>query len=173
MAAALAGHRVLGVRRAIRRRPVMLAATAVRLAVIGLVATAAISCTSHSTASPHASAAAGRLRWSYTVRGITGGPAVAGGTVYIASSEQMVYALDAATGRLRWSHSAAWIDNGPVVAGDTVYACGWNGQVYALDAATGRLRWSYKAGVVALIPAAAGGTVYVGSVDGKVYALSS
>ena len=61
--------------------------------------------------------------------------AVAGGTVYVASGDGQVYALDAATGRPRWTYTTGSIlYSSPAVAGGTVYVSDDNGTVYALDA---------------------------------------
>jgi outer membrane protein assembly factor BamB len=115
------------------------------------------------------------LRWSYTTGNFVDSPAVAGGTVYIGSDDDKVYALNAATGRLRWSYTTGHdVYSSPAVAGGTVYIGSDDDKVYALNAATGRLRWSYStAGAVESSPAVAGGTVYIGSFDHKVYALNA
>jgi outer membrane protein assembly factor BamB len=115
------------------------------------------------------------LRWSYTTGNFVDSPAVAGGTVYIGSDDDKVYALNAATGRLRWSYSTAGaVESSPAVAGGTVYIGSFDHKVYALNAATGHLRWSYStAGAVVSRPAVAAGTVYVGSFDDRVYALNA
>jgi outer membrane protein assembly factor BamB len=126
------------------------------------------------------------VRWTYDTGGGVIRPAVAGGTVYIASDDGTVTALDAATGRLRWTYTPrSWISSelgtgwetyvvsGPAVAGGTVCISG-DGTVFALDAATGRLRWTHTtADAVASSPAVAGGTVYIGGQDGAVFALDA
>jgi outer membrane protein assembly factor BamB len=174
--------------RAIGRRPVIIAATAMSIAVIGLViAITTISGpprssagprspgTPHGTASSHAPGPPGSLRWAYTTGGaVLSGPAVAGGTVYVGGEDHKVYALDAATGRLRWAYTTGGPASGVAVAGGTVYVGSYDGNVYALDAATGRLRWAHTTGGAVLSgPAVAGGTVYDGGEDHKVYALDA
>jgi outer membrane protein assembly factor BamB len=101
---------------------------------------------------------------------------VAGRTVYMASNDQHLYALDAATGAVRWKHLiGSYADSSPAVANGTVYIGSWlREKVYALDAATGAVRWSQPVGSkVDSSPVVAGGTVYVGSDDHKVYAISA
>ena len=61
-------------------------------------------------------------------------PAVAGGTVYVGSWDDKVYALDAATGHLHWSYEAGDAVNSPVVAGGIVHVGSFHSTVYALDA---------------------------------------
>ena len=51
------------------------------------------------SASSHAASSPGSLRWSHTTGNqVESGPVVAGGTVYIGSQDDKVYALDDATG---------------------------------------------------------------------------
>ncbi len=102
-------------------------------------------------------------------------PAVAGGTVHIASNDHNLYALDAATGQIRWTQATgSHADSSPAVSDGTVYLGSWDHKLYALDAATGRIRWTHTTGgFVESSPAVAGGTVYVGSDDDKVYALDA
>jgi outer membrane protein assembly factor BamB len=117
------------------------------------------------------------VRWAYsTGRPVHSGPAVAGGTVYVGSNNDMVYALNAANGHLRWAYNTGYfVSSSPAVAGSSVYVNGGDNKVYALNAANGHLRWTYTtAGPTGSSrPAVSGGTVYVGSWDGKVYALDT
>jgi len=115
--------------------------------------------------------------WTYqTGNAVYSSPAVAGGKVYIGSTDYKVYALDATTGEFIWSYQTgsqvAW--SSPAVANGKVYIGSRDGYFYALDASTGGLIWSYQTGVIAYSsPAVAGGKVYIGSPDGKVYALDA
>lgn len=103
-------------------------------------------------------------------------PAVEGGTVYIGSGDQHVYALDAATGALRWKFATGDVVHAsPAVANGTVYIGSWDRNLYALDAATGRERWRYTTGNdttiynqigIASSAAVSGGLVFVGGRDG-------
>jgi hypothetical protein len=100
---------------------------------------------------------------------------VSGGTVYVGSWDDKVYALDAMTGHLRWSYTTGnEVVSSPAVSGGTVYVGSDDNKVYALDTATGHLRWSYPtAGTVNSSPAVSAGIVYVGSSAGTVYALDA
>jgi outer membrane protein assembly factor BamB/tRNA A-37 threonylcarbamoyl transferase component Bud32 len=110
-----------------------------------------------------------------TGNSVQSSPAVTGGTVYVASNDHKMYALDAVTGRVRWTRViGSHADSSPAVAGGTVYIGSWDHRVYALDAATGHLRWTYATGsAIDSSPAVADGTVYIGSDDGRVYALDA
>ena len=155
--------------RAIRRRPVIIAAAIIGIAGIGLV----IAITMVSSGPPLPSTS---VRWAYTTGNyVESSPAVVGGIVYVGSDDGKVYALDAATGHLRWTYTTGGgVASSPAVVGGTVYVGSEDHKVYALDAATGHLRWTYTTGDrVDSSPAVVGGTVYVGSHDGKVYALDA
>jgi PQQ-like domain/Caspase domain len=156
--------------RAIWRRPVIIAATALSIAVIGIVIVI--------TTTPGGPTTS--VRWTYTTGGAVFTPAVAGGTVYAGGGDAgdlkgKVYALDAATGHLRWTYTTgSAVVSAPAVAASTVYADSLDDKVYALDAATGHLRWTYTTGdSVGSSPAVAGSTVYAASNDHKVYALDA
>ena len=160
--------------RAIRRRSVI-TATAMGIALIGLVTAITIISGAHGTSGAHG-APGTSVRWSYTSgNSVESSPAVAGGTVYIGSDDDSLYALDAATGHLRWSYSTGGpVESSPAVAGGIVYIGSDDDSLYALDAATGHLRWSYSTGgPVESSPAVAGGIVYIGSDDNMVYALDA
>ncbi len=65
---------------------------------------------------------------------VVSGPAVAGGVVYVGSSDHKVYALDAATGQVRWSYPTGnQIFSSPVVSGTIVYIGSEDGKLYALN----------------------------------------
>lgn len=172
--------------RAAWRRPANIAwaVTAVACLVIVFAANHPMS---HAASRPRASAAptaaatpSAPARWTYDTSNSDTSPAVAGGTVYIGSSDGTVTALNAATGRLRWTYiTEGEVVSHPVVASGTVYVglggvgLSGSGGVDALDAATGRLRWTYATSESANTPAVAGGTVYVSDVAGEVYALDA
>jgi serine/threonine-protein kinase len=104
-------------------------------------------------------------------------PVVDEGTVYVASMDKKVYAVDTATGKPRWAQpfeADAAITSTPVVAGGKLYVGALNKRFYALDTATGELQWSFggddwiwNRAVVA------DGVVYVGNLAGHVYALDA
>lgn len=108
-------------------------------------------------------------------------PNVSGGTVYIGSGDQHVYALDARTGTLKWAFATGDVVHAaPALANNTVYIGSWDRNLYALDAATGKEKWRYTTGNdttiynqigLASSPAVANGMVFVGGRDGKFHAL--
>jgi len=103
-------------------------------------------------------------------------PAVGtGGTVYVGSDDNKVYALDGASGVKKWEFATgALVHSSPTIGtGGTVYV-GSADKIYALDGATGAKKWEFATGgIVFSSPTiGAGGTVYVGSNDNKVYALN-
>ncbi len=88
-------------------------------------------------------AATPTLKWSFHTKGrVIASPAVAGDTVYAASTDGNLYALDLATGAQKWSfHSHGRIASSPAVAGGQVFFESYDGNFYALDAAAGTLKW--------------------------------
>jgi len=121
-------------------------------------------------------ASASQVRWTYTTSGpLDSSPAVAGGTVYIGSHDDTVYALNAATGTRRWTYTTSGpVSSSPAVADGTVYIGSFDHKIYALDTATGTPRWTYTTSdLVDSSPVVADGTVYIGGSDRNVYALNA
>lgn len=100
-------------------------------------------------------AADGAVRWTADLA-VTGAPTVAGGTVYVASTDGEhghLHALDAAGGTVEWATALDGDDRSalraaPAVAGDAVYASATldadgeaAGALVALDAADGDVRY--------------------------------
>ncbi|MGE5183199.1 MAG: PQQ-binding-like beta-propeller repeat protein, partial [Acidobacteriota bacterium] len=119
------------------------------------------------------------VRWTAAAGGhvLTAAPAIAGGTVYVATTDLGdggaggVVALDLATGHQRWRAPTPVPLRGSVaVIGSTVIAAQIDGAVVALDAATGARRWRYElstgvapqAGAVFGSPTADGDEVLIG-----------
>ncbi|MCH7712148.1 MAG: PQQ-binding-like beta-propeller repeat protein [Chloroflexi bacterium] len=100
--------------------------------------------------------------------------AVAHDTVYGATRQGEVFALDAATGTPKWSTGVgAVISTAPTVAGDTVLVGTKSGVVFGLEAATGESLWEFGIGhEIADSVIVVGGTMYVTSADGKLYAVT-
>lgn len=118
----------------------------------------------------------GQVKWAYQTSAAFGAPpAVQDGTVYAATGDARVVALDKATGALRWeAKTTGPVDAAPVIAGDFVYVGLRDSRVLALDRANGAVRWDFKTGN----PIVAGGVVdggvlYQGSGDGNLYALDA
>jgi outer membrane protein assembly factor BamB len=90
------------------------------------------------------------ILWKFTTKdGIENAPAIAGDTVYIASMDEHVYAVNLADGKEKWHYKAAKSSSfkaSPSVRGDAVYVGDTDGIFHCLDAATGKLRWKYETG---------------------------
>lgn len=138
--------------------------------------------------------------WKFQTGGkVLSSPAVVADTVYVASTDGVVYAVSASDGVQRWKFATgARITSSPAVVGGMVYINSYDGNVYAIDAATGKQRWVFATlgerrfiaphlnGALPLhepmpdpwdfylsSPAVSQNTVYVGSGDHNVYALDA
>lgn len=113
-------------------------------------------------------------------------PAYAGGTIYAASVDGALVALDAKSGKKLWKLSAGWhlfgrkgrpdtrYSGGPAVSDDLLAIGTLDGHVYAFGASDGKPRWSAELNSeVIAAPAIAGGLVVVRTNDGHVTALDA
>lgn len=110
-------------------------------------------------------------------------PVVVQNSVYFASGDGNLYALDARTGELKWKFKTGDVVHGsPAYADGAVYVGSWDSFFYAVDANTGKEKWRFHGGEDPLIhnqvgfqssPAVADGVVYVGCRDSNVYALDA
>jgi outer membrane protein assembly factor BamB len=141
-----------------------------------------------------------KVRWQFRTKGqVLSSPAVSGDTVYIGSSDHVLYALDRATGNKKWEfQTESRITSSPAVAGGVVYFGSFDGNFYAVDAATGKENWRFAtpgerrfaathlhgSSPAAEVmpdpfdfylssPVVANGTVYFGSGDTNIYALDA
>lgn len=112
-------------------------------------------------------------------------PIEVGGTVYVTSGEDHVFALDAASGALKWTYNpqltsldsmaiCCGVDNrGVAVGGGKVFFGQLNGTLVALDAATGHVLWqtivaSYlQHYTITMAPQYVAGKVLVGTSGGE------
>jgi outer membrane protein assembly factor BamB len=130
----------------------------------------------------------GGLQWRFHAGGaIHGSPVVAGGTVYVGSSDTKLYALDARNGTVRWERPlGATVDSTPAVSNGTVYVQTHSGRVLALRAADGATVWSRDGGPLAALPwghesgdlyssspTLVGSTLLIGGGDGMLRALDA
>ncbi|MFL6228160.1 MAG: PQQ-binding-like beta-propeller repeat protein [Pyrinomonadaceae bacterium] len=128
----------------------------------------------------------GGLQWRVqTGSAVRSSPTLAGGVVYVGSSDGLLYALDAQSGAERWKFDAhSPVLATPAVAGNLVFCGARSGGLAALDAATGKLIWTHKAGADAPLawghesgdfytssPTVSGDKVLYGGGDGFLYAL--
>jgi outer membrane protein assembly factor BamB len=141
----------------------------------------------HSGAAARPSGAAyGGLLWRARTGGpVRSSPVVAGGAVYVGSSDARLYAFDARSGRVRWAAEAgAPIDASPAVAGGLVLAATRGGEFLAFDRESGAERWRVRSGAALPLawegmsgdlytasPAVAGDVAIFGGGDGVVYAI--
>ncbi|MFC1990406.1 PQQ-binding-like beta-propeller repeat protein [Chloroflexota bacterium] len=118
----------------------------------------------------------GTLKWTFSTGGaIHSSPAVAGGTVYVGSRDNKLYALDAVTGAKHWEYeTTSWVESSPAIANGIVYFGSNDGRLYALDAHSGERLWDFNAQYpVISSPAVSDGIVYFGSLDYHIYALDT
>jgi outer membrane protein assembly factor BamB len=102
-------------------------------------------------------------------------PALAGGSVYVASRSGTVARLDAASGQAKWRVSVGKRLSGGVGSDGTlvVVACD-DGEVMALDAQTGTMKWRARvSSEVLAAPKLGEGLVLVRSADSKIFAFGS
>lgn len=114
------------------------------------------------------------IRWRFqTGSTVYGAPVVAGGFVYITSSDRRVYALDLSSGALRWVFATQdALTAGAAVSGDMVVVASEDRHIYALDARSGQERWRFNSGgAAAATPLIVGDVVYAGSDSGAFFAL--
>lgn len=136
--------------------------------------------------------------WRFRTQGrILATPAVDGGSVYIASTDGRLYAVDRSSGVERWRYGTRGpITSSPAVASGVVVVGSVDGFVHAVDAETGAPRWRFATrgerrfiapGIHGAIPRTermpdpfdvflssptiVGDVVYIGSGDQHVYAL--
>lgn len=102
-------------------------------------------------------------------------PAVVGKTLYAATGDARIVALNADTGDLLWQkHTTGPVDSSPAVAGNLVFVGLRDRRVLALDRNTGDSVWEFDAGGwVSSSPVVKDGLLYFGSGDGNIYALDA
>jgi outer membrane protein assembly factor BamB len=86
-------------------------------------------------------------RWAFKCgNSVEGAPAVAGGTVYVSSTDKHLYALDLAAGTQKWKTKLSAMKASPAVKGDRVYVGDLDGKFYCLKAADGSKIWEFETG---------------------------
>lgn len=117
----------------------------------------------------------GQAIWRFDATEPISSPAIAGDTVYIESTEGILYALDIKTGKERWRYIAKgehWIVGpSPAVSDGVVYFSAASGSLYALDTKTRQLKWVYKTKGILTPATLTEDTVYIGAEKGFLYAL--
>jgi outer membrane protein assembly factor BamB len=100
-------------------------------------------------------------------------PVLADDTIYVASMNGRLYALNADTGAEKWRFATGGaVTSPPVITGDTAYFGSFDRYFYAVNTSTGQQVWKSSIQAVRWFwspPLIAGGAVYAGAMDGKVY----
>ena len=109
--------------------------------------------------------------YSYDYRGAT--PVMADGTLYVASADGTLWALDAETGTPRWQVRVGGLVRTRIaVTGDLLVVTTWAGEVQALQRTDGALRWRFASReAFTADPVVDGDAVLVSSRDSKLYRL--
>ncbi len=88
----------------------------------------------------------GRVRWKKDIGAVACAPLVAAGTLYIATQDGYIIAVDSQTGQEKWRYqSRGPIEQKPTATGDLIVFANEADQVVALDAVSGKFKWQYKA----------------------------
>jgi outer membrane protein assembly factor BamB len=84
--------------------------------------------------------------WTFQAKDMIEAPAViSNGTVYCASLDSNLYALDLKTGDLKWQYpTLAGFKAAPSVSKNTVFLGDEMGDFYAVDALSGKLKWKFR-----------------------------
>ena len=121
----------------------------------------------------------GTERWVYprtgSIGAIVGRPVVVNETIYVASSDGRVYALDTTYGDLKWKSEplADKLWTSPTIVDGTLFVSTLDGHIYDLSLETGQLLgWSFEAEAgFTSSPAVYEDRIYVGSFDRYLYAI--
>ncbi|MEN6356852.1 MAG: PQQ-binding-like beta-propeller repeat protein [Armatimonadota bacterium] len=119
----------------------------------------------------------GTMRWYYQTQGyVESSAAIAGdGTVYVGSSDGMLYAFNS-SGGLRWTYKTGGsIDSSPAIDSyGNIYIGSYDGYLYCVSS-TGVLRWKYQAGgmIWSSPNLASDGSIIFGCEDGRIYAVKA
>ena len=117
-----------------------------------------------------------KLLWKYKTGGpIQASPVVANGTVYVASTDHRLYALDAKRWGIKWSFEAGGIIRyAPAFWNNRVYFSARNNHVYALNAETGDWLWEFKSDTwMDSPPILSKGRLYIGAYTKKIHVLNA
>lgn len=118
------------------------------------------------------------LKWSYKTGDIVeAAPAIASdGTVYVASYDGKLHALDPEDGEMKWIYSTGGsIYSAPAVGSDgTIYLGSSDGNLYSIEA-TGKLKWSFHVRAESSSPVVdmINGLIYISTSEGQVFGINS
>ena len=117
-----------------------------------------------------------KLLWKYKTGGpIQASPVVANGTVYVASTDHWLYALDAKQWGIKWRFKAGGIIRyAPAVWNNRVYFSARNNHVYALNAETGEWLWEFRSETwMDSPPILSKGRLYIGAYTKKIHVINA
>jgi outer membrane protein assembly factor BamB len=104
-------------------------------------------------------------------------PTIDGGTVYVTSLDNRLYALDTTDGSERWQFEAGGaIISTPLVYDNIVYVGSFDGHFYAVNAADGSLRWRSEVEASSWFwakPVVYNSVIYASCLNGRVYILDA
>jgi len=138
-------------------------------------------------ASAYGTPADGSVKWIFSAGSpVDSSPAIgADGTIYVASWEGIVYALNPDDGSVKWGTATGGLmSSSPAIGADGTIYIGisgttepldfYTGKVYALNPADGSVKWTFTCGYPIPSSAAIGadGTIFIGSEDRRIYALN-
>ncbi len=118
-----------------------------------------------------------KLLWKYKTGGpIQASPVVANGTVYVASTDHRLYALDAKQWGIKWKSFKAGgiIRYAPAVWNNRVYFSARDNHVYALNAETGEWLWEFRSETwMDSPPILSKGRLYIGAYTKKIHVIDA
>src|SRR5262249_17248498 len=114
------------------------------------------------------------VRWKLQFKeGFDGAAAIVDGTVYVASFDQHLYALDLATKKEKWKYKGGAFKAPVSVHEGAVYVGDEDGDFHCVDAKTGDMRWTFETGgEISSGANFAGDSIIFGSGDQHLYCLS-
>ena len=115
-----------------------------------------------------------QLVWSVKAGGASTTPILGDGTLFFASEDGVLHALDALTGADRWhvdvgASTTAPSTGAPVFGNGVVAVADRNGILHGFEAATGLERWHTEPVVTVTAPVLAGGIVYITGTDHRAH----
>ena len=118
-------------------------------------------------------AASGDRNWQFSDLGnINTIPTFADGTLYVATEESALYAIDPSIGTRQWRTSLNGTPTSPVYADGVLYFGADDNYVYAHEASNGDELWNFQTGgSIVAPPVVVEDRVYAASKDGILYAL--
>ncbi len=108
-----------------------------------------------------------------SLRSFVSSPTGQGVMLYIASTNDTVYALDANEDKIKWKFNASDpIVSSPILHNGQLIFANITGKVFALDITNGSQNWAFTAGgSITSSPAVAEPYAFIGAEDGKMYCL--